>query len=73
MHGNVWEWTLDHFVLYQEGPAVDPVGPPTPIERVLRGGSWEKGELMQTRSGARRDSLPDYAYFAYGFRICAPI
>jgi formylglycine-generating enzyme required for sulfatase activity len=73
MHGNVWEWTQDRFAPYPDGPEVDPVGPTIPIERVLRGGSWEKGELMQTRSGARRDSLPDYAYFAYGFRVCAPM
>ncbi|WZP00739.1 bifunctional serine/threonine-protein kinase/formylglycine-generating enzyme family protein [Isosphaeraceae bacterium EP7] len=73
MHGNVWEWTQDRFASYEGAPAAAPPGAAPPVERTLRGGSWEKGELMQTRSGARRDSPPDYAYFTYGFRVCAPL
>ena len=72
MHGNAWEWTQDLFAPYGEEPAAGPRDAVATVERVVRGGSFEKGELRQTRSAARRDSPPGYAYFAYGFRVCSP-
>ena len=42
MAGNVWEWTADRFALheYGEGPSVNPTGPRSGGERIVRGGSW---------------------------------
>jgi formylglycine-generating enzyme required for sulfatase activity len=73
MHGNVSEWCRDYYGAYRDGMAVDPPGPRTGHERVLRGGSCDSGAVLQTRSAARFDSRPDFAYFAYGFRVCLDV
>jgi formylglycine-generating enzyme required for sulfatase activity len=41
MIGNVWEWTADWSADYQAGESVDPKGPASGSERVLRGGGWD--------------------------------
>ncbi len=41
MHGNVWEWCQDWDGKYPTGPVIDPPGPTSGTERVVRGGSWE--------------------------------
>jgi formylglycine-generating enzyme required for sulfatase activity len=43
MAGNVWEWVSDRYEpnYYQQSPAVDPQGPPTGKEHIVRGGSFE--------------------------------
>lgn len=41
MHGNVWEWCGDYwFAGYPVGTAVDPIGPDSGSDRVIRGGGW---------------------------------
>ncbi|MCB0598617.1 MAG: SUMF1/EgtB/PvdO family nonheme iron enzyme [Lewinellaceae bacterium] len=40
MSGNVWEWCWDWHGSYQKEAQVDPTGPDSGSDRVLRGGSW---------------------------------
>ena len=74
MHGNVAEWCNDFYAeSYEHGEgALDPSGPASGEERVLRGGSW-KSSPDSCRSSARYSEPPGFAdvcfgYEAYGFR-----
>jgi formylglycine-generating enzyme required for sulfatase activity len=40
MFGNTYEWLADWYGAYADGPVVDPAGPETGTQRVVRGGSW---------------------------------
>ena len=40
MHGNAWEWVADWSGSYQAGTQVNPVGPESGEERVVRGGAF---------------------------------
>ncbi|MBM5818389.1 MAG: formylglycine-generating enzyme family protein [Cyanobacteria bacterium K_Offshore_surface_m2_239] len=82
MHGNVWEWCLDHWhESYDEAPfdgrawlASDGQDPKAEgeRERLLRGGSWFSYP-RDCRSARRIHSLPDYASYGVGFRVvCLP-
>jgi formylglycine-generating enzyme required for sulfatase activity len=70
MHGNVFEWTSDWYqAAYPTGnPLVDPIGPASGSERVVRGGSWYHVEST-LRSAVRRSYSPGVRYRDFGFRI----
>jgi hypothetical protein len=68
MHGNVNEWCADYFGEYPDNAVVDPTGPSTGIERVVRGGSFFSMR-PGCRSGARRGLRPDFHDASVGFRV----
>ena len=56
MHGNVVEWCLDWYGAYPGGSVMDPTGPTTGSNHVLRGGSWSShavGCRSAFRDGSR--------------------
>ena len=68
MHGNVEEWTLDWFGLYEEGEQTDPIGREDGIFKVTRGGSHSTSPEY-LRSAARSAALPEDRSFMIGFRV----
>ncbi|MFM7286076.1 MAG: formylglycine-generating enzyme family protein [Cyanobium sp.] len=82
MHGNVWEWCLDHWHgSYDDAPFdgrawINPAAKDSKAEeeqpRLLRGGSWGN-RPMGCRSAHRGHGLPDGAVSLVGFRVvCLP-
>jgi len=72
MGGNVWEWVQDWYsdTYYQNSPSVNPTGPSSGTNRVLRAGSWY-GSVWYVRSANRFSDNPDTIYYSYGFRCAA--
>ena len=73
MSGNVWEWCSNWYEAYTEEAQVNPVGPETGTEKVLRGGSWfgsvyAPGEKTCRVTQRFKGSL-DYADDDIGFRL----
>ena len=69
MHGNVWEWCEDWKVDYPKEAVIDPKGPETGKNRVLRGGSFT-GVGLHSRSANWFDNLPSTWNIDYlGFRL----
>jgi len=71
MYGNVWEWCLDWYAAYDTSvsPVVEPEGPSSGTERVLRSSWWQEGS-KRMRSAARAGQAPGTGDTKYGFRLC---
>jgi Leucine-rich repeat (LRR) protein len=71
MHGNANEWCQDwHDVKwYEKSPASDPVGPPSGLHRVIRGGTWFWVTSYACRSAYRMSLTPSFRAAYHGFRI----
>ena len=70
MHGNVIEWVQDWYDgnYYSVSPSVDPQGPSSGSNRVLRGGNFGS-DARSLRSATRGNNSPSYRDFYVGFRI----
>ncbi len=70
MMGNVYEWTRDWYGPYSlEGIVLDPSGPPTGKEKVVRGGAWNSpSHYLRVADRVARN--PEYKYSDVGIR-CA--
>lgn len=70
MHGNVWEWVSDWYAYdyYAQSASVDPAGPVSGADRVLRGGGWGMRPCI-CRSAARYRSPPERRVDSLGFRV----
>jgi formylglycine-generating enzyme required for sulfatase activity len=74
MAGNVWEWVADWYseAYYQTSLSSNPTGPDFGLSRVLRGGSWNRGEY-EIRASERNKFKPDYYNFDIGFRCASSL
>lgn len=70
MHGNVWEWCADRYdgSYYAGSPQDDPTGPSWGLDRVRRGGSWNR-IAGNCRSAYRVNFSPELRYYYQGFRV----
>jgi formylglycine-generating enzyme required for sulfatase activity len=72
MHGNVWEWCLDHWHRNYDGAPPDGsawIEGGDSSYRVLRGGSWCLNP-RNCRSAFRNNYFPVSRLNYYGFRVC---
>jgi formylglycine-generating enzyme required for sulfatase activity len=69
MVGNAWEWTADWFGDYSREVQVNPTGPESGTQRVLRGGAWDSMPF-EGRGAVRKGSRPAFQFLYLGFR-CA--
>lgn len=73
MSGNVWEWCVDGYSdsFYKNSPSVNPIGPVSSSDRILRGGSWYDAAAY-CRVANRNRSTRDEGTSYYGFRMVVP-
>ena len=72
MYGNVREWCLDWYATYPASAVVDPNGPTSGTERVIRSSYYWDGSRGM-RSAYRTSQYPRTADTTYGFRLCLPL
>ncbi|WP_269475657.1 MULTISPECIES: SUMF1/EgtB/PvdO family nonheme iron enzyme [Comamonadaceae] len=74
VHGNVWEWVQDWYGDRYPGAAavVDPQGPASGSNRVVRGGSWHQ-TADSWRSAVRKPYAPNYRGISIGFRVAKTV
>lgn len=70
MHGNAWEWVSDWFDkdYYTKSLSIDPKGPESGSQHVVKGGSWHQTSTSW-RSSFKKGYAPDYRGISIGFRI----
>jgi formylglycine-generating enzyme len=68
MHGNVWEWCSDWKGNFTTEKAIDPCGPGTGSERVIRGGCWTSSPT-NCGSSSRDGVEPNQRSSILGFRV----
>jgi len=69
MNGNVLEWCQDWYAgKLLGGEVINPTGPPSGSNRVLRGGGWYF-DAAYCRSAYRSDRDPGYRSNYVGFRL----
>ncbi len=66
--GNVWEWCNDRFTHFTAEARVDPAGPTTPTDRLVRGGNWSYSDTY-LRCFYRASNTPIDANMKTGFRV----
>jgi formylglycine-generating enzyme required for sulfatase activity len=72
MHGSVYEWCQDWFAGYPGGIALDPQGPASGSDRVIRGRYWGVWltDAWCCRSAARHHGFRDSGFIIrIGFRV----
>lgn len=74
MAGNVFEWVGDWYsaTYYSEAPVLNPAGPQSGEDRVIRGSSFETGAFDQIASAVRHYGPQGYHNRDLGFRCVVP-
>ena len=68
MHGNIWEWTSDWYGEYDLKDTLNPKGPETGKDKVIRGGGWRE-PARECRSAYRSSVYPGNKGAGMSFRI----